>query len=104
MAVWRAWEQVERWRLLDIGLPLCILLSMRKHTTMDLDQDLIREAAAILGTTRIVDTVHGALAEVVARRKRAWLARYPLRDLTPEALTEMRQTRVFEDSDVAGPA
>lgn len=98
------WEQLDRWILLDIGQPLCILLGMRKHTTMDLDQELVREAAAILGTTRIVDTVHGALAEVVARRERAWLARYPLTDLTPEALTEMRQTRVFEDWDVAGPA
>jgi hypothetical protein len=66
---------------------------MRKHTTMDLDQDLVREAAAVLGTRRTVETVHAALADVVARRKRAWLARYELADLTPEAVEEMRRPR-----------
>lgn len=71
---------------------------MRKHTTVDLDHELVREAAAVLGTSRIVDTLHAALADVVARRKRAWLARHSLTDLTPEALEEMRQTRVFDDS------
>ena len=49
---------------------------MRKHTTLDLDQDLVREAAATLGTRRTTDTVHAALAEVVARRRRAVLARH----------------------------
>ncbi len=63
---------------------------MKKRTTVNLDRDLVREAAAILGTPTIVATVHAALAQVVGRDKRAWLARYPLPDLTPEALDEQR--------------
>lgn len=43
---------------------------MRKHTTIDLDADLVREAAEVLGTTRTTDTVHAALADVVRRRRR----------------------------------
>ncbi len=89
-----------RERLLDLRSTVCILPAMRKHTTVDLDQELVRKAAAVLGTSRIVDTLHAALADVVARRKRAWLARYPLTDLTPEALGKMRQTRDFDDSKV----
>lgn len=73
------------------------MASMRKHTTIDLDLDLVREAAASLGTTRTTDTVHAALAEVVARRRRAALARMDLPDLTPEALEEMRSTRGIVD-------
>jgi Arc/MetJ family transcription regulator len=69
---------------------------MRRRTTIDLDQDLVNEAAAVLGTTRIVDTVHRALREAVARKRRAWLARHPLPDLTPEAVEEMRKPRTFE--------
>jgi Arc/MetJ family transcription regulator len=77
---------------------------MRKHTTMDLDQDLVREAAAVLGTRKTVETVHAALADVVARRKRAWLARHEMPDLTPEALEEMRRPRspVDLEDDRAG--
>ena len=43
---------------------------MRKHTTIDLDADLVREAADVLGTTRTTDTIHAALAEVVNQRRR----------------------------------
>ena len=70
--------------------------SMRKHTTLDLDQDLIREAAAALGTRRTTDTVHAALAQVVARRRRAMLARLEFPDLTPDALAAMRSPGPFE--------
>ena len=66
---------------------------MRKHTTLDLDQDLVREAAAALGTRRTTDTVHAALGEVVARRRRAMLARLDFPDLTPDALSTMRAPR-----------
>jgi Arc/MetJ family transcription regulator len=66
---------------------------MRKHTTLDLDQELIRDAAAALGTRRTTDTVHAALAEVVARRRRAMLARLDFPDLTPDALAAMRSPR-----------
>lgn len=43
---------------------------MRKHTTIDLDQELVREAGAVLGTERITDTIHAALTDVVRRRQR----------------------------------
>ena len=46
---------------------------MRKHTTIDLDPDLVRAAADALGTTRTTDTIHAALADVVNRRRRAAL-------------------------------
>jgi len=69
---------------------------MRKHTTLDLDQSLVREASAVLGTSRTTDTVHAALADVVARRRRALLVRMDLPDLTPEALDEMRAARASD--------
>jgi Arc/MetJ family transcription regulator len=71
---------------------------MRKHTTIDLDLELVRDAAAALGTTRTTDTVHAALAEVVARRRRAALVRMELPDLTPQALEEMRSARPTRDA------
>lgn len=67
---------------------------MRKHTTIDLDLELVRDAAAVLGTKRTTDTVHAALAEVVARQRRAALARMDLPDLTPEAVEAMRAARL----------
>ena len=51
---------------------------MRKHTTIDLDMDLIREAGTVLGTNRVTDTVHAALDDVVRRRLRMGLV-----DFTP---------------------
>ena len=68
---------------------------MRKHTTLDLDQDLLRDAASALGTTRTVDTVHAALRDVVARRQRAMLVAHDFADLTPPALESMRAIRTF---------
>jgi Arc/MetJ family transcription regulator len=70
--------------------------SMRKHTTLDLDQELLRDAAVALGTTRTTETVHAALAEVVARRRRAMLARLDFPDLTPDAVAAMRAPRDAE--------
>jgi Arc/MetJ family transcription regulator len=43
---------------------------MRKHTTMDLDTELVRQAGEILGTASMTDTVHAALSEIVRRRLR----------------------------------
>ena len=47
--------------------------------------------------------VHAALAEVVARRRRAVLARLDFADLTPEELASMRAPRLF-DASAAKPA
>ena len=65
----------------------------RTHTTLDLDRDLLRDAAEALGTTRTTDTVHAALRDVVARRRRAWLAQRDFSELE-RALPELRAPRV----------
>ena len=78
---------------------------MRKHTTIDLDAQLVGEARQVLGTTTTIDTIHAALAEVVrARRRMAILELHPA--LTLGDLDAMRAHRFAEDpgpyeSDVA---
>ena len=42
---------------------------MRRHTTIDIDMDLVHEAGLVLGTTRMTETVHAALEEIVRRRR-----------------------------------
>ncbi len=71
---------------------------MRKHTTLDLDEDLLRDAAVALGTRRTTETVHAALRDVVARRRRVILAAHDFADLTPEALEAMRAARTFDEA------
>lgn len=69
---------------------------MRKHTTIDLDADLVRAAGEVLGTTRTTDTIHAALADVVRRRRR--LGILDLRPaLTLADLDVMRAHRFAED-------
>lgn len=69
---------------------------MRKHTTIDLDVDLVRRAAEALGTKRTTDTVHAALSDVVRRRLRMEIA--SLRPaLTLDDLDAMRSHRFAED-------
>jgi Arc/MetJ family transcription regulator len=63
-----------------------------KRTNINLDMDLVRQAAHELGTQRTTDTVHGALREVVDRARRARLAAREFEDLTPEALGELRRS------------
>ncbi len=65
---------------------------MRRHTTLDLDVDLIQEAAAVLGTRRPGETVHAALGEVVRAHRRARLLELST-DLTLDDLRTMRTTR-----------
>jgi len=69
---------------------------MRKHTTIDLDVDLVRQAADALGTTRTIDTIHAALTEVVRRRLRMELLRVRPA-LTLDDLNAMRAHRFAED-------
>jgi Arc/MetJ family transcription regulator len=66
-------------------------LAMVRRTNINLDMDLVDEAARELGTRRTTDTVHQALREVVARARRARLAQRDFEDLTPEALEAMRR-------------
>ena len=66
-------------------------MTVVKRTNINLDIDLVQQAADELGTHRTTDTVHAALRDVVARARRARLARRDFADLTPEALDEMRR-------------
>ena len=73
-----------------------IVPGMRRHTTIDLDRELVDEARQILGTSTTTDTVHAALAEVVRGRRRLGLL--DLRPaLTLEDLNAMRSHRFAEE-------
>jgi Arc/MetJ family transcription regulator len=74
---------------------------MRKHTTIDLDTDLVQEAASALGTTRTTDTIHAALREVVRRRERMAILDFrPAMDLAD--LGAMRAHRFAESTEPYG--
>jgi Arc/MetJ family transcription regulator len=62
-----------------------------KRTNINLDMDLVKQAAHELGTKRTTDTVHEALRGVVARSRRARLAEREFEDLTPDALDALRR-------------
>lgn len=68
---------------------------MRKRTTIDLDMDLVNEASRALGTTKVTETVHAALDEVVRRQRRLALVGFvPAIHLGD--LERMRSNRVAE--------
>jgi len=62
-----------------------------KRTNINLDMELVEQAARELGTLRTTDTVHEALRDVIARSRRARLAQRDFEDLTPESLEAMRR-------------
>ena len=71
-----------------------------ERRTLDLDLALVREAAEILGTDGISDTVHAALLAVVNRHKMELLMEYDFPGLTLESLEQargLRMTRPIED-------
>ena len=69
---------------------------MRRHTTVDLDPDLLAEAGEVLGTRKISETIHEALREVIRRRERMAIAELrPALDLAD--LDAMRAHRFAED-------
>jgi Arc/MetJ family transcription regulator len=76
---------------------------MRKHTTIDLDTELVAAAADVLGTTRTTDTVHAALSEVVALRKRLRLLEFRPA-LTLNTLARLREGRFPGGADAGPPA
>ena len=74
---------------------------MRRHTTIDIDMDLVREASAALGTTRMTETVHAALEQVVRRRRLLELLEFrPALDL--DDLRAMRAHRFAERPEPYG--
>lgn len=72
---------------------------MRRHTTIDIDMDLVHEAGLILGTTRMTETVHAALADIVRRRRLLTLL-----DLQPAiTLADLRTTRAHRFAERLAP-
>jgi len=67
-----------------------------KRTTMNLDRDLVQQAAEILGTARMTDTVHAAMSDVVRRRRLEEVTKLEFPDLTLEKIKEMRRPRSFD--------
>jgi Arc/MetJ family transcription regulator len=63
-----------------------------KRTNINLDMDLVEQAAHELGTQRTTDTVHEALRDVIARARRARLAQRDFEDVTPGSLEAMRRS------------
>jgi Arc/MetJ family transcription regulator len=62
------------------------------RTSMFLDRDLVREAARVLGTEGVTDTVHEALREVIATQMRRELVESdPTFGVTLEELLERRR-------------
>ena len=67
---------------------------MIKRTNINLDTQLVREAAELLGTTRTSDTVHAAMRDVIAREHRRRLAERDLfDDMQPAQFDAMRRPR-----------
>jgi Arc/MetJ family transcription regulator len=64
---------------------------MVRRTNINLDMDLVDQAAAELGTGRTTDTVHAALRDVIARSHRIRLAQRDFEQLTPQAVQDMRR-------------
>jgi Arc/MetJ family transcription regulator len=67
---------------------------MIKRTNINLDVQLVSDAAALLGTKRTTDTVHAAMRDVVTReRRRRLVGRDLFDDLSLEDLDAMRRPR-----------
>jgi Arc/MetJ family transcription regulator len=64
-----------------------------KRATVNLDADLLDEAARALGTVGTTATLNGALSEVVRRRRLADLAATEFPDLTLKGVEELRRWR-----------
>ena len=60
---------------------------------MNLDTDLVREAARVLGTKTATDTVHRALRESIRREHLSRLAKRSFSDLAGDELERQRRTR-----------
>ena len=74
---------------------------MTKRTTLNLDTELLDEAAVILATEGNTETIHAALRDVVRRARLRRLAKRDFSSLTPELLGELRQMDVTESNEVA---
>lgn len=66
---------------------------MAKHTSLYLDQDLLRDAEEVLGTSGPTGTVRAALEDVVRRARLKNLTTWEV-ELTPADLDALRGQRV----------
>ena len=65
-----------------------------RRVTLNVDEELLREAGEFLGTTSMTKIINGALDEYVGLQLRLRAARRELA-LTPEMLDEIRRPRTF---------
>lgn len=65
-----------------------------RRVTLNVDEELLREAGEFLGTTSMTETINGALDEYVSLQFRLRAANRELA-LTPEMLDEIRRPRTF---------
>jgi Arc/MetJ family transcription regulator len=69
-----------------------------KRTNINLDMRLVRDASALLGTTRTSDTVHAAMRDVVAREHRRRLTERDLfEDMQQADFDVMRRPRALHE-------
>lgn len=68
-------------------------MALIKRTNINLDMDLVAQAAAVLNSERTTDTVHEAMREAVERARRGRLARRDFPELTLEVLEAERRPR-----------
>ena len=66
-----------------------------RRTTINLDQELAREAKEALGATTVTAAIHAALSDAVRRKRLQGLADWQPGDLTLEHLAELRAPRRF---------
>jgi hypothetical protein len=65
---------------------------MSKHTSLYLDEELLREAESVLGTRGPTGTVKAALEDVVRRARLKNLTTWEV-ELTPDGLEDLRRPR-----------
>lgn len=63
-----------------------------RRVTLNVDEELLREAGEFLGTDSMTETINGALDEYVSLQMRLQLVDHDF-DLTPETLKEIRKPR-----------
>lgn len=66
---------------------------MPKHTTLNLDHQLLEQAKAALGTSTMTETLHRALEEVINIDRRRRLLEFDLSELSRDSVDTMRVPR-----------
>jgi hypothetical protein len=99
-AAQRAWWAIahpeEAMAMTELHKPMRRLKQPRttRRVTLNVDEELLREAGELLGTTSMTETINGALDEFVSLQMRLQLVNHDF-DLTPEMLDEIRRPRTF---------